>query len=271
MNAFKQFLHASGGHPPIGTWIMSASPLVAEAMGCAGFDWGVIDMEHSPLDLGDVVSLLQAVASTKMLPVVRVPWNDAVVVKRVLDAGATTLMFPMVQSAAEAERAVAATRYPPAGSRGVAGLSRASRYGSAGNYLKLADEQLGVIVQLETPQAIAQLEAIAAVAGVTALFVGPADLSAALGHIGELTHPAVMDLMTQAVNRSKALGMAIGTAGGTPEQVAQYRALGFDFCAVGSDLGLMMRGAQAALTALRTHGAEHVHSLSRGTQTRPGS
>ena len=267
MNAFQQLLKSSGGHPPIGTWVMSADPLVAEAIGCAGFDWGVIDMEHAPLDVMGVVHLLQAVAGTKMLPVVRVPWNDAVVVKRVLDAGATTLMFPMVQTAAEAERAVSATRYPPEGVRGVAGMSRGSRFGSSPHYLKTAHQHIGVIVQLESPGAIQQLEAIAKVKGVDALFIGPADLSAAMGHLGEPTHPAVMDLMAQAVQRCKALGMPVGTLGDTPELVAQYRATGFDFVAIGSDLGLMMRSARAALAALRTGGAEHVHLLSSGTQT----
>lgn len=267
MNALKQLLQSSGGHPPIGTWVMSASPLVAEAVGCAGFDWAVIDMEHAPLDVMGVVHLLQAVSSTKMLPVVRVPWNDAVVVKRVLDAGATTLMFPMIQSAAEAEHAVAATRYPPQGVRGVAGMSRGSRFGTAPHYLKTANQQVGVIVQLETPEALCRLEAIARVKGVDALFIGPADLSAAMGHLGNPHHPAVMEQMTETVQRCKALGVPVGTVGDTPELVTQYRAAGFDFVAVGSDLGLMMRGARAAIAALRTGGAEHVHSLSSGTHT----
>ncbi|HEY1393845.1 MAG TPA: aldolase/citrate lyase family protein, partial [Methylibium sp.] len=144
MNAFRHLLKAAGAHPPVGTWIMSASPLVAEAVGHAGFDWGVIDMEHSPLDMMGVIHLLQAVAGTKMIPVVRVPWNDAVVIKRVLDAGATTLLVPFVQNAEEARRAVAATRYPPEGLRGMAGMSRASRYGLQSNYAQHANEGMGV-------------------------------------------------------------------------------------------------------------------------------
>ena len=266
MNAFRQLLGSSGAHPPIGTWISSGSPIVAEAMGCAGFDWGVLDMEHSPLDLMDLVHLLQAVSSTKMLPVVRVPWNDAVVVKRVLDAGATTLMFPFVQAADEARRAVAATRYPPEGVRGIAGVNRGSRFGTLANHVKTANQHVGAIVQLETPAAIAQLEAIVAVPGVDAVFLGPADLSAAMGHPGNPMHPAVLDLMSQAVQRCKAAGTPVGTVGGTPEVVAQYRATGFDFVAISSDLGLMMRGAQASITALRTRDTEHVHTLAGGTQ-----
>ena len=146
MNAFRQLLRAAGNKPPIGTWISSASPIVAEAIGCAGFDWGVVDMEHAPLDMMNVLQLLQALGNTKTVGVVRVPWNDAVMVKRVLDAGATTVLFPFVQNADEARRAVAATRYPPAGLRGMSGMSRASKFGTVPGYLKLADTTMGVMV-----------------------------------------------------------------------------------------------------------------------------
>ncbi|HEV7912221.1 MAG TPA: aldolase/citrate lyase family protein [Albitalea sp.] len=266
MNAFRQLLKSSGAHPPIGTWIGSASPLVAEAIGCCGFDWALVDMEHAPLDVSGLVHVLQALAGTKTLPVVRVPWNDAVTVKRVLDAGATTVMVPFVQNADEAQRAVAATRYPPEGIRGMAGVSRATRFGTTPHYFRSANQNIGVIVQIETPQAVEQVDAIAAVPGVDALFVGPADLSAALGHIGELNHPAVVGMMSTAVQRCKALGMPVGTLGAHAEAVAQYRAIGFDFVAVSSDIGFMMRAAQAAIASLRTRDTEHVHSLSSGTQ-----
>jgi 2-keto-3-deoxy-L-rhamnonate aldolase RhmA len=267
MNAFRRLLTAAGANPPVGTWVMSASPIVTEAVGCAGFDWGVIDMEHTPLDMMDIVHLLQAVAGTKMVPVVRVPWNETVMVKRVLDAGAQTLLFPFVQNADEARRAVAATRYPPEGVRGMAGMSRGSRFGTIPDYYKAANKQIGVIVQLETPAAVEQLDAIAAVDGVDAIFLGPADLSGAMGHVGQLTHPAVMDLMTRAAQRCKVLGKPVGTVGGTPEVVAQYRAAGFTYVAIASDLGLLMRAAQAAVAALRTTGGDHVHTLAGGTQT----
>ena len=266
MNAFRQLLRAAGSKPPIGTWISSASPIVAEAMGHAGFDWGVIDMEHAPLELMGLVHLLQAVGNTKMVPVVRVPWNDAVVVKRVLDVGATTVLFPFVQSAAEAARAVAATRYPPQGVRGIAGPSRANRFGTLANYVATANRGIGVLVQLETVQSIEQIEAIAAVEGVDGLFIGPADLSASLGHPGQMTHPAVLDLMASAAQRCKATGKPIGTIGNHPEAVAQYRAAGFDYVAIASDLGLLMQGAKAVTAALRTPDSEHVHSISSGTR-----
>ncbi len=267
MNAFRQLLKASGGHPPIGTWIMSASPLVAEAVGCAGFDWGVVDMEHSPLDLAGAVQMLQALAGTRLVPLVRVPWNEPVMVKRVLDAGAATVMFPFVQSADEAARAVAATRYPPQGIRGMAPLTRASRFGTLPNYLASANRDVGVVVQLETEQALEAIDAIAAVAGVDALFIGPVDLSASMGQVGRWSHPSVMDRMSQAVRRAKAAGMPIGTIGGAPEDVAQYRAMGFDYVAMGSDLGLLMHASHTALAALRTQDVAHVHTLSGGTRT----
>jgi 2-keto-3-deoxy-L-rhamnonate aldolase RhmA len=268
MNPFRQLLRSRGAQAPLGTWIMSASPIVAEAMGHAGFEWGVIDMEHTPLDMMEVVHLLQAVGNTKMLPVVRVPWNDTVTVKRVLDAGATTLLFPFVQNAVEATQAVAATRYPPEGVRGMAGMSRASRFGTTPDYLKTANKTMGVIVQLETREALSQLDAIAAVPGVDALFIGPADLSGTMGLPGQLTHPQVMGLMSEAAQRCQALGIPVGTVGGTPEQVVQYRAAGFSFVAIASDLGLLMRGAQAAVKALTTpDGETHVHTLAGGTQT----
>jgi 2-keto-3-deoxy-L-rhamnonate aldolase RhmA len=269
MNPFRHLLKARGARAPIGTWISSASPLVAEALGHAGFDWGVIDMEHAPADLMEVVHQLQAVGNTKMVPVVRVPWNDAVVVKRVLDAGAQTVLFPFVQDAAEAARAVAATRYPPEGVRGMAGATRASRFGTTPDYLRNANKGVAVIVQLETAAALAQLEAIAAVPGVDALFIGPADLSASMGHVGHFTHPAVMAAMTDAARRAKALGMPIGTLGATAEAATRYRAMGFEFMAVGTDLGLLMQGAQSAIRALRAadDDAGHVHTLSEGTKT----
>ena len=268
MNEFSQLLRAAGGRPPIGTWVLSASPLVAEAVGCAGFDWGVLDMEHAPVDMAALVHLLQAVGNTKMVPVVRVPWNDAVTVKRVLDAGAMTVLFPFVQTESEARMAVASTRYPPAGVRGMVDISRASRFGTAADHFRGANARVGVVLQLETPQALAHLEPIATVPGVDALFIGPADLSAVMGHVGEPMHPEVMAAMSDAAARARAVGRPIGTIGNTPEAVTRYRAAGFDFVAISSDLGLLMSGAQAAVRALRTGDVQsHVHTLAEGTRT----
>ena len=250
-NPFSQLLQRRASHTPLGTWVMSASPLVAEAVGMAGFDWGVIDMEHTPLDMMDLVHMLHAVGNTRMLPVVRVPWNDTVFVKRVLDAGAQTVLFPFIQDADEAKRAIAATRYPPQGVRGMAGMSRASRFGTTPDFLRTANRGICAVLQLETPAAIARLEEIAAVPGVDGLFVGPGDLSGSMGHVGDITHADVMAAMADAAQRARKLGMPIGTVGGTPEVVARYREIGYDFVAVASDLGMLMRAAQGALQAIR--------------------
>jgi 2-keto-3-deoxy-L-rhamnonate aldolase RhmA len=270
MNEFRRLLRAAGRQPPVGTWIMSACPLVAEAVGHAGFDFGVLDMEHSPLDLGGLVQLLQAVGNTRMLPVVRVPWNEPVVTKRVLDAGATTLLFPFVQSADEAAAAVAATRYPPQGQRGMAGVSRATRYGTQVDFARTANDTMGVIAQLETPAALDALDAIAAVPGVDALFIGPADLSATMGLPGQPMHPQVMDRMTRAARRAAEIGMPMGTLGGSAQEVVQYRAAGFSYVAVGADLSLLLQGAQSALRALRGQSDDlEVHTLAEGTLPSP--
>ena len=260
-NPFKQLL-ANKALPagyPVGTWVMSASPVVAEAVGCAGFDWAVVDMEHTPLDMMELVHLMQAIAGTPMLPITRVPWNDAVMVKRVLDAGAQTLMFPFVQTAEEARKAVAAAKYPPQGMRGMAAMSRGSRFGTVKDYFKVANDAVSVIVQIETPEAMVRIDDIASVPGVDSLFIGPGDLSGAMGHVGDLMHPEVVALMADGVKRCHARGLPIGTVGGTPEAVATYRAAGFDYIGCGSDLGLMMRNCAAVLSSIRAQDIQ-IHS-----------
>jgi 2-keto-3-deoxy-L-rhamnonate aldolase RhmA len=249
MKPFASMFHP--GAVPIGTWTMSASPLLAEATARAGFDWTVLDMEHTPLDMGSLVSLLQAVQGSALLPITRVPWNDAVTIKRVLDAGATTLLVPFVQHADEARAAVAATRYPPEGIRGMAAMSRASQFGTVPDHFRHANTQVGLIVQIETPAALAQLEAIAAVPGVDALFLGPGDLSGAMGLPGQTGHPAVQAAMQEAARRARAAGVRIGTVMGTTEQVAACREWGYDFVGIASDLGLFMRAATGVLKQLR--------------------
>ena len=252
-NPFKELLARKdlpAGYP-VGSWVMSASPLVAEAMGCAGFDWAVVDMEHTPLDMMEVIHLLQAVAGTKMLPITRVPWNDTVVVKRVLDAGAQTIMFPFVQTVDEAKKAVAAAKYPPHGVRGMAAMSRGSRFGTVKDYFKVANAGVSVIVQIETPEAMARMFDIASVDGVDSIFIGPGDLSGAMGHVGNLMHADVVQLMAQGVKECHRAGKPVGTVGGTPEAVATYRSVGFDYIGCASDLGLLMRNCAAVLSTIR--------------------
>jgi len=253
MNPFVAKLQA--GRCSAGTFIMSASPLVAEAVGCCGFDWAIVDGEHSPVDTMDIAHMLQALGTTPTVPVVRMAWNDPVLVKRALDAGASTLLFPFVQNAEEAAAAVRSTRYPPEGIRGMAGLSRASRFGAVADHFRTANSRIGVIVQLETPAALGRLEAIAAVPGVDALFVGPTDLSGAMGHAGNALHPEVQEALADFLRRCKAASKPAGTLAATAEQARGYAAAGFSFVALASDLGFLTGHARASLARLREEGA----------------
>jgi 2-keto-3-deoxy-L-rhamnonate aldolase RhmA len=251
MNPFIQRIQPGQPSVPLGTFLMAASPLVAEAIGCNGFEWAIVDAEHSPIGVAEVAHMLQAIGTTPMLPVVRAPWNEPVVNKRLLDAGASTLLLPFVQNADEARRAVAATRYPPEGIRGMAGLSRASRFGTVADHFRTANERIGVIVQIETPQAVEQIEAIAAVPGVDALFLGPTDLSGGMGHYGNGAHPAVRETLFRVARQCAALGKPVGTLAGTVEGALEFAQAGFNFVVLSSDLGLMLAQARAALAAWR--------------------
>jgi len=249
VNHFKRAIVS--GKPPVGTWLSSGATSTAEAMGCVGFDFLVVDMEHTPLDPPQLADILRTIASTPAQAVVRPPWNDMVMVKRALDAGAQTLLFPFVQNAEEARRAVAYTRYPPDGVRGVAGTHRGSRFGAVSDYLKAAGKEMCVIVQIETLTALAELEAIAAVPGVDSIFVGPGDLSASMGHLGDIGHPAVQEKIAFAAAGCKRIGKPCGIVGGTPEMVAQFLAYGYSWVAVASDMAMMMGRAQEFLGKVR--------------------
>lgn len=250
-NPFKTWFQQPPAKPPLGSWLQSGAPTVAEAMGLCGFDFLVIDMEHSPIDIAEAVSMLRAIAGTPAEPVVRLAWNDQVLVKRVLDAGARNLMFPFVQSAEEARAAVSYTRYPPHGVRGVAASHRASRYGRAVDYLKTANETIAVIVQLETPEAIERLPQIAGVPGVDALFVGPGDLSAAMGRIGEIGHPDVQALIARAAKSAHEVGKPIGIVAGNPDLLGRFMGYGYDWGAVASDMALMTGRALEWIGAIK--------------------
>ena len=249
VNHFKRAL--ASGKAPVGTWLMSGAPATAEALGCAGFDFLVVDMEHVPIDVAEMIALLRTIAGTPAQAIVRPPWNDNVMVKRAMDAGATSLLFPFVQNAEEARRAVAATRYPPEGVRGVAGMHRGSRYATVANYLQRANEEVCVIVQIETPAALARLDEIAAVPGVDSIFVGPGDLSAAMGHIGDIGDPAVQGQLAAAAASCRKLGKPCGIVGATPEMVARFVEYGYSWVAIGSDMSLMVGRAQEYLAKVR--------------------
>lgn len=251
-NAFKQGL--KGPARLLGVWAMSGSPVVAEALGCVGYDFVVLDMEHGPNDVPRALGLLQAMAGTAAAPVVRLPWNDAVVVKQVLDCGAQSLMFPYIQSAEDAGRAVAATRYAPHGLRGVAGMSRATRFGGVKDYFTRAAGELCTILQIETGEALARLPEIAAVPGVDSLFVGPNDLAASLGHIGRTDHSDVRKALVAASAACREAGKPCGILAPSIEVAGEYLGYGYDWIAVGSDLGLMMAAARQSVASLRAQG-----------------
>lgn len=242
-NAFKAAI--ARGERQIGLWSSLCSPLVAEIIGGAGFDWILIDTEHSPNELPDVVAQLQALATSPATPIVRPAWNDPVLIKRILDGGAQSLLLPFVQNVEEAKAAVAATRYPPHGIRGVTTSGRGGGFGRIKDYLKKAPGEICVLVQIETREALADLEGIAGVEGVDGVFIGPADLSASMGHLGDQAHPEVQDAIRDAVTRLKKLGKPAGILTGVEEQARRYIEWGYTFVAVGADLGLLARNAEA--------------------------
>jgi 4-hydroxy-2-oxoheptanedioate aldolase len=241
-NHFKQALLE--GRQQIGLWCSLPGPYVAEAMAGSGFDWMLFDTEHSPGDPVTVLAQLQAVAPYPVSPVVRPASNDAVLIKRFLDIGAQTLLIPYVQNVAEAKAAVAAMRYPPAGIRGVAASTRATRFGRVADYGKRAHEQLCLLVQVETREALDQLEGIANVDGVDGVFIGPGDLAASLGHVGAPGHPEVQSAIEDAIGRIRACGKPAGIL--TPDLAYAKRCIQFGttFTAVGADVGILARATE---------------------------
>lgn len=248
-NTFKQALR--DGRIVYGTWLMSGAPSTAEALGCAGFDFLVVDMEHVPVDTPEMIEILRTLAGTPAQAVVRLPWNDMVMVKRALDGGAQNVMMPFVQNADEATRAVASTRYPPEGIRGVAAMHRASRYATVPNYLKGAGDEISVTVQIETLSALEQLPQIAAVPGVDSIFIGPGDLSASMGFLGDIGRVEVQDKLRHAAQLCKQLGKPCGIVGPNPEMVGKFLEYGYTWVAVASDMGLMVGRAQEWLGKLK--------------------
>lgn len=241
-NGFKQAL--ARGERQIGLWSGLASPIVAEILAGAGFDWIVIDGEHGPNDISTLLPQLQAMRGGMAEPVFRVPWNDAVIIKRALDVGARSLLIPFVQNVEEARRAVAAARYPPLGIRGVSVGPRANDFGRIRNYHGNAHLDTCVLVQVETRAALNEIEAIAAVEGIDGIFIGPSDLAADFGQLGNPRHPEVQAAIREAAKRIRATGKAAGTLAGNVDDVEHLLGLGFNFTAAGSDVGILARGAE---------------------------
>ena len=242
-NTFKQALRDR--KPQIGLWAGLASAYTSEIIAGAGFDWLLIDGEHAPNTLQTTLSQLQSVAAYPVAPVVRPAWNDPVQIKQILDTGAQTLLVPMIQSADEARAAVAAVRYPPAGIRGVgSALARSSRWNRIPNYLERANDEMCVLVQIETPRGVDALEAILAVDGVDGAFIGPADLSASMGYLGQPEHPEVVKAIDDAILRIVRSGKAAGILHSGVERAKHYLSLGATFVAVGVDATLLARAAE---------------------------
>jgi len=242
-NRFKRALKA--GTPQIGLWSSLSSNYSVEVIAGAGFDWILLDSEHSPADLENLLTQLQAAAPYPAHSVVRVPWNDMVTMKRVLDIGAQSLLVPYVSTAAEAKSAVSYTRYPPAGVRGVAGTTRATRFGRVKDYAKRAHEEICVLVQVETEAALDNIEAICGIEGIDGVFIGPADLHASMGHTGEIANPKVKPLIDQAIRRIRKCGSAPGILTPSEADARHWLECGALFVAGGADVGILARGAEA--------------------------
>ena len=250
-NQFKARLRA--GETQWGLWSTLNSPVAAEALSLTGFDWMLFDTEHSPVEVAGVQPLLQAAAVGTAAAVARPAWNDKVLITKLLDIGVQTLLVPFVETEEEAAQAVRASRYPPQGIRGVAGSTRASRFGTAPNYQKTANDEICVLVQIETMQALDRLEQIAAVDGVDGIFIGPADLSASMGYLGTPDAEPVQDAIRAAGARITAAGKAAGILATNSADALRYQEWGYRFVAGGVDTGLMMAAAKALRAQL--HGA----------------
>jgi len=249
-NEFKRAL--ARGDLQIGLWSTLCSNIGAEIIAHSGFDWILLDTEHSPNELPDLLQQLHAMGRGTAMPVVRTAWNDPVLIKRVLDLGAQSILLPYVQTAEEAQRAVQSVRYPPKGIRGVSGGSRASQYGRVKDYLQRADAEVCLIVQLETRAALEQLEAIAAIEGVDGIFIGPSDLAASLGHLGDPQHPDVQAALRDAATRLGRVGKASGILTLVEADARRYIEWGYRFVAVGVDTSLLARSADALAKAFKS-------------------
>jgi 4-hydroxy-2-oxoheptanedioate aldolase len=249
-NTFKAAIGAK--QVQIGLWCSLCSNIGAEILVDSGFDWILIDTEHTPNGLPSVLSQLQVFARGTAAPIVRPAWNDPVLIKRLLDIGTQTLLVPFVQDETEAARAVASCWYPPAGIRGVTAGSRAARFGRIGSYLKEADREICVLVQVETLSAVDRIEAIAATDGIDGVFIGPSDLSASMGHIGNPQHPDVQRVIENAVKRIASTGKAAGILAPLESDARRYIELGYHFVAVGSDIGLLAKTADGLADKART-------------------
>jgi 2-keto-3-deoxy-L-rhamnonate aldolase RhmA len=246
-STFKQRLRS--GAPQIGIRCQFCSPMVAEAIAWSGYQYVYIDMEHAPNDPMSVVQQCQAIAGTPAHPVVRLPTNNAVLIQQMLDAGIENLVVPMVETAKEAEAAVAAVRFPPAGIRSVARFHRGNRFGNMKDYETTTDERVCLVVQVETRAAIERISEIASVDGVDGVLFGPADLAADIGHLGDADHPDVLQMMSDAIPKIGAAGKFAGMSSGDPSSTQGWLAKGCHFISIGGDIPMLVSQARRAYAA----------------------
>ncbi len=242
-NQFRKDLIA--GKNLIGCWCSLASPITTEVLGLAGFDWLLLDGEHSPNDVLSFVPQLMALKDSPSAPVVRPQWNDTVQIKRLLDAGFHNFLIPFVQSADDARAAVAATRYPPQGVRGLSVSQRNNRYGTVKDYFKVVNDNIAVMVQIENMTGVEAIDEICGVEGVDGVFIGPGDLSATMGYIGNPAHPEVQAVIARICASAKAHGTPVGILAPAEADARRYLEMGISFIAVGSDLGVFRNATQA--------------------------
>jgi 4-hydroxy-2-oxoheptanedioate aldolase len=260
INKFKARLLE--GNLQFGLWVALTDPMAVEISAAAGFDWLLIDAEHAPFELPSVASALQAVAPYETSPIVRPPVGDAVLIKKLLDIGVQTLLVPMVDSAGQAEMLVRATRYPPRGIRGVGtSMARAARWNHVKDYLHQADDEICLIVQVESATAVENLDEIVAVEGVDAVFIGPSDLAASLGHLGNPGHPDVMDVIGQSFKTIREAGKAAGVLAVVPELAGKFAEQGATFIGGGVDTALLAGATRALADSMRSGD----DAVSRGT------
>ena len=237
---------ASADRPLAGMWVCSGSSVMAEICAGAGLDWLLIDMEHCPNDLGTVLAQLQAVAAYPTTALVRVSHCDAVALKQVLDLGAQNILVPMVSTPEQAQEAVAGMHYPPRGRRGVgSALARSGRWNRVSGYLTEAADHVSLFVQVETSEGVENAATIAGVDGIDGVFVGPSDLAASMGLLGQQTHPDVVAAVLRTFESVKAAGKPVGVNAFDPKQAQAYLDAGADYILVGADVSLVARGSEA--------------------------
>ncbi|HTV22320.1 MAG TPA: 2-dehydro-3-deoxyglucarate aldolase [Polyangiaceae bacterium] len=241
-NRFRQALVAR--ERLIGCWASLASPVSTEVLGYSGFDWLLIDGEHAPNDLTTIMQQLMTLKDSPSAAVVRPQWVEPVLLKRLLDLGVYNFLMPFVESAEQAALAVAATRYPPQGIRGIALAQRSNRFGHVPDYFERINDNISVMVQIESRPAVDAVEEIVRVDGVDALFIGPSDLSASLGHLGKPTHPEVQSAIQHVLDVAQAHGKPVGVLSGVEAECRRYLDLGMTVVAVGMDVVLLRNASR---------------------------